>query len=111
MISKKYIDLPNRADTRKQKVKFHLKNTFLLTFNAFTICFQEQQYVVATKDPFFLSDKLIQKLEQFITNISMFSQSDMILLITFFQTPIIGYKGIQQRLTSHSISTVNLKTA
>lgn len=72
----------------------------------------EQQYVAATKEAFFHSDKLIQKLEQFITNISMiFSPSDFILLIIFFQMQIIGYKGIQQRLTSHSISSDNLKTA
>lgn len=76
----------------------------------------EQQYVAAIKKPFFHTDKLTQKLEQLITNISMmFSQSDVILLI-FFQTPIIGYQGIHitlciKWLTSHSVSSDNLKTA
>lgn len=40
----------------------------------------EQQYIAAIKELFFHSDKLRQKLEQFITGISMMcSQSDVIL--------------------------------
>lgn len=62
-----------------------------------------------------LLDKLIQKLEQFITNtILIFSQSDIIVLTTFsfsskFQ--LFTIKALWQRLTSHSISIVNLKSA
>lgn len=70
-------------------------------------------------EPFFCHghplDKLIQKLECFITNmILIFSQSDIMVLTTFSfssKLQLFTVKAFRQRLTSHSISIANLKTA